>query len=390
VKKLAYVFNAQHVALPHSFPFYVHDAGTILRFLPIGPWLLVPLGLAGLVFAAPAVQRTEYLIWVSFVPLYAAAVAVFFVAERYRLPLLIPLSVGAGAAIDTAMSLVVRRQFRNLTVPIVVFMGLFVLANWRSGLNDGRWEEGLRLAQRLVILGRFDEADQWARRIAPREPRPGATDYGLGAQLLLANQTGRALEHLERAQQADPSGPNVGYALGQALLAAGRAQEAVPHLRRGFEAGIELPKGGYDLAVALQATGDLRGSADVIRRIRPSEHDDVEAWLRLGRLATQVRAPDLAEPFFRQAVQMRPNQASARQQHGLNLLVLGRYHEAARELSEAARLDPQDPDTLSHLAYTELRLGRLADAREHTERALAINPDDPMAKQLMTEFRRIR
>ena len=47
-RKLAFVFSAAHIALPHSYPFYAYDAGTVLRFLFVGPWLLVPLGLIGL------------------------------------------------------------------------------------------------------------------------------------------------------------------------------------------------------------------------------------------------------------------------------------------------------------------------------------------------------
>jgi 4-amino-4-deoxy-L-arabinose transferase-like glycosyltransferase len=80
-KKFAYVFSAQHIALPHSYPFYAYDAGTALRFLAVGPWLLIPLGLVGLVSAAPTRHRAAYLTWAAFVPIYAAAVAVFFVAD---------------------------------------------------------------------------------------------------------------------------------------------------------------------------------------------------------------------------------------------------------------------------------------------------------------------
>jgi tetratricopeptide (TPR) repeat protein len=381
-RKLGYVFSAQHIALPHSYPFYAYDAGTALRFYAIGPWLLVPLGLVGLVFAAPSTRRTDYFVWASFVPGYATAVAVFFVAERYRLPLLVPLCIASGAAIDALVRTVTARRIAALVVPVLIFAPAFTLVNWRHGLSDGRWEEGLRTAQRLVILGRYQEAEDWIPRLEPRAPHPGATQYGVGLQLLAADQYDRALAQLSRAQQLDPGKPAVEYALGQALLRAGQAREAVPHLRRGFDAGIEIPLGGYALALALQTTGDAPGAADVVRRIRPGDSDDPEVWLRVGRLAAEVRAPDAAEKFFRKAVEMRPEQASAHQQLGLNLLVLGRHGEAARELAEAVRLDPRDPDSLSHLAYCELRLRRLPDARAHTAAALAINPADTLARQL--------
>ena len=103
-RKLGYTFSAHHIALPHSYPFYAYDVGTMLRFYVVGPWLLIPLGLVGLVwFAPPAPRRRDYLVWVSFVPGYAVGVAAFFIAERYRLPLLVPLSIGSGAAIDGAL-----------------------------------------------------------------------------------------------------------------------------------------------------------------------------------------------------------------------------------------------------------------------------------------------
>jgi Flp pilus assembly protein TadD len=84
---------------------------------------------------------------------------------------------------------------------------------------------------------------------------------------------------------------------------------------------------------------------------------------------------------------MQPGDAATRQQYGLNLLVLNRFEDAARELGEAARLNPRDVDTLSRLAYAELKLQRLDDARHHAEAALALNPQDPLAQQLVAILR---
>ena len=196
-----------------------------------------------------------------------------------------------------------------------------------------------------------------------------------------------ALAHLERAAQLDPKQPAVAYALGQALVQAGRPQDAIPHLTRGFEGGAPVPLAGYDLAVALEAIGDFPAAARVIARITPGPDDDAEVWLRLGRLASGVKAPEVATRFFEQAVALRPGQASARQQLGLNRLLLGRVEEAARELAEAVRLDPRNPDSLAHLAYCEVKLGRPDEARVHVDLALAAAPDHPLALQLRSILR---
>jgi tetratricopeptide (TPR) repeat protein len=336
-------------------------------------------------------ERPAHKAWAVFVPGYAAGVAAFFVAERYRLPLLVPLCVGAGAGIDFAIRSIEASSSRRLLVPGFAFAALLVFANWPLGLHDGRWEEGLRTAQRLAILGRYDEADDYVRRFEPRGPYPGATHYGAGAQLLVENQPERALPHLMKAQELGGGRPEIAYALGQALLKTGRAREAIPHLRRGFDAGIELPLGGYDLALALLTAGDHAGAVETIKRIGlPQDEADPEAWLRLGRLAARAQAPDVAEGYFQRAVQMRPDQAGARQQLGLNLLVLRRYDDAARELAEAARLDPRDADSLAHLAYCELQLGNTADAARHVDSALIADPRHPLANQLAAAVRQGR
>ena len=387
VRKLGYVFNAQHVALPHSYPFYAYDAHTMLRFYVIGPWLLVPLGLVGLVIATPRLTRADYYVWLAFVPSYAISVAAFFIAERYRLPLLVPLCIGAGAAMDVAWRAVENTAAQHAArprrrVPRDLRPGQLAARTARRPMGRRPPHGGA-----AGVIGRYDEAEQWVQKLEPDAPRRGIVDYTVGVAYLSKNETARAMAHLTKAEQVDPGRPNVEYALGQALLRDDKPQQAVPYLRRGFDGGANVPLPGYDLAVALEKTGDLAAAADVIRRITLPEDTDPEVWLRFGRLASEVKAPDAAEPFFAQAVRMRPDQASARQQYGLNLTVLNRFDEGARELNEAVRLDPKDADSLAYLAYCEVKLGQTDAARAHVRAALAIKPDHPLANQLAAAIR---
>ena len=69
-------------------------------------------------------------------------------------------------------------------------------------------------------------------------------------------------------------------------------------------------------------------------------------------------------------------------QYGLDLLILDRCDAAIPQLAEAARLDPKDPESLAHLAYCEVKLGRLADARAHADAALALDPEHALARQV--------
>jgi tetratricopeptide (TPR) repeat protein len=298
--------------------------------------------------------------------------------------------VGAGAALDLIWRHVEQRRYRALVVPGAILVALFALVNWRHGLHDGRWEEGLRMAERLAHIGRYEESDGWVRRMEPTEPRPGAVRYAVGLQLLAIGQPSRALPYLTEAAGKHPNRAAVEQALGQALLKLERPREALPYLTRGFEARVPTELAGYDLAFALKETGDLTRAAEVVRRMTPSEDDGAEVWLRAGRLAAQVRALDAADRFFQRGAALAPNDAAARQQYGLNLLLLGRFEQAATELTAAIRLDPRDPDSLAHLAYCEFKLGRMTDARAHADAALAIRPDSDLARQVRAALDRNR
>lgn len=316
-RKLFYIFHAQHVALPHSYPFYAYDTPSLLRFFVVGPWLLIPLGLAGLFLVT---RDRDLLIWAAFIPGYAVGVAVFFVAERYRLSLLVALTIPAGAFLDRAWrALTPARDSRWLLRSGLLVVAIAGAVNWPLRfLDDGRWNEGLRLAQRLVITGDYLGADAWVERLERGAPRPGRAHHDVAMQLVVQGQTDRA----------------------------------VPHLRKSLERGFVAPM------------------------------DDVEVWLSAGRSVTRSEGPAAAEPLFRHAATLAPDRAAAHQQYGLNLLLLERFADAARELDEAVRLDATNADSLAHLAYAEIKLNRLDPARQHVAAALNVDPAHGLARQL--------
>jgi tetratricopeptide (TPR) repeat protein len=339
--KLYAVLNTAHVSTPFSYTFYAYDAGTLLKVLVIGPWLIVPLGLIGLL------MRRSHIVWISFVPAYAASVVLFFITERYKLPLFAALAIGSGAGVEALLDRTNKRRVWALAA----FAALFIAANWPLPLDDGRAEERTRMAETLIGNEKFDDAARWARLAldTPRNPFPARTEY----------------------------------ALGRALLGAHRPAEALPHLRDAVEHRVDVPLAGYDLAVALQETGDLASAARALSKVRPPDDSDVVVWLQLGRRAAEINAPDVAEPFLRRAVAVDPRSAAAHQMLAIDLLVLGRCDEAVREFADAIRLQPRNADALAMLAVCEQRLGRTEDAKKHAEAAIAIVPQHPVARDVL-------
>jgi tetratricopeptide (TPR) repeat protein len=343
LRKFAYVFGADTIWLNYSYLFFARDAETLLRVLIVGPWLLVPLGLVGLIVAAPRLLRPQYIVWASFVPLYAIAVAIFFVADRYTLPLLIVLSVGGGAAVDWLWRAAVQRFWKKIAVMSGAAFALFLLIAFAARpvvAMDGVEEERTRMAERLVTLGRYDEAEEWAERASKRSSRPGLVHFRVGQRLLAGGETARAIIHFETAVKVDPGQPEVEFTLGEALINAGRPQDAIEHLRRAINAGLRNDVVGPDLVRALGETGDQSGAIAVLRTLSPLQINDGPRWVELGELGMQLRDATLAGGFFRRAVEARPELASAHFGLAAAAASTGRISEARFETQETLRLEP--------------------------------------------------
>lgn len=395
VRKLAYTLNGAYIPLNYSYPFYAYDERTLLAALAVGPRLLIPLGIAGLIVAAPTRRRFEYWAWVSFVPAFVVAVAAFFVTERYRLPLLIPLCVGSGAAIDWAWATVSRRHRREassvqlrrdrmqLVLAAIGLIGAAALANWRFGLDDGRSEERTRMAEAMVMQDRYDEAEAWTIKAEEHNPQPALLHFRIGRLLIERHKADAAVAHLRRAQQLDPHQPAIEYALGQALVDAGHPDEAVAHLRSALAAGVHVDLAGFDLARALAATGDRAGALQVLQGVRPARADDAESWDVLGQFALKLEAPSLAGGFFSHAVTAAPRASKPRQDLGLALATAGRYDEAIAQFQHAILLDPSDPGAHLNLAVAYAETGRIDDARVHAQEAVRLKPDYDRARAFL-------
>ena len=340
IRKLSLVLSSANIWLNYSYAFFKYDAQTLLRALFVGPWILIPLGLVGLIVAAPKPMRLEYLIWASFVPMYAIAVAMFFVADRYTLPLLVPLCATGGAALDTFARAFSSRRWAPLAIGAAAFVVLLAVVNRPLEIDDGVAEERVRMAERLVTLNRYDEAEQWAERAESVHPRRGLVHFRLGQRLLTRNQSVAAIRHFEKAQSFDPGQPEVEFVLGDTLLDARRPHEAVVHLRRAFDAGFQTDRAGELLVRALGATGDSDGAISVLRNIQPARREDGEGWVSLGDLAMQLRAPDLAERFFLKAIAAQPDLPSAHFGLAAVSATFGRVADARRHLQDTLRLDP--------------------------------------------------
>jgi len=209
-------------------------------------------------------------------------------------------------------------------------------------LDNGLGEERTRMAERLVSLGRYDEAEQWAGLAEKAYPRPGLVHFRVAQRLLMREQPEAAITHLQKALQFDPGQPEVEYLLGATLLDDGHPQDAIPILRHALANGGRADLAGYDLVRALGSVGRRDEAIQLLQGLRPADEGDADRWMAFGEAAMSLRDGALAATFFRHAIEARPELARAHVGLAAASAALGRLQDARTEAQEALKLDASD------------------------------------------------
>lgn len=206
------------------------------------------------------------------------------------------------------------------------------------------------LGQLAESRAEYELALDWYSRV-----EPGAQHWQ-EVQLRMAHLEGR----LDRVAEA------------RARLQDLRARDPGAALRLFLEEGVILTRAGmHEEALALY---------DRVLQVHPDNDDLLYARSlvaeRLGRL-------DIAEADLRSILERNPDDARALNALGYTLADrTDRYQEALAYIERAHAQVPDDPAIIDSLGWVHFRLGNLELAREHLQRAYALQPDAEIAAHL--------
>jgi tetratricopeptide (TPR) repeat protein len=180
------------------------------------------------------------------------------------------------------------------------------------------------------------------------------------------------------------------------LVNAGRLVEAREELQQILKTSGPSNRTRFIEAMILYKEGKFLESMRLLRDLLGPEQRDAGVYKLFGlNLVAAEREAD-AEPFFRAAAQLAPEDSSALYYLGMATLSLKQYDEAERILRDVVRRQPQDvaAHTMLGLAYEQLRKTALAVesyqtaarlAREQGESAL--QPDLYLSRYLLGQSR---
>jgi tetratricopeptide (TPR) repeat protein len=330
-RKALYFWNRTEFANNVSI-YLASELSPIIGWNPIGFWLVAPFGLAGLILLTIKRGIKETALPVGFTAAYFAGGLIFFVSSEYRLPILLPLLLGAGYLLVEIYTQFKARQAESALKLVAVALVFMPFVNYRNTfVSDG-------------ANARMD----W---------------FNIGNTLIKQDRPAEAISRFERSIQIDPYFAEGMHRLAEAYYRTGRRDEAVAIGKR---AGLDKPE-------------------TILNLVQGEALKEAYALLGEGRLTEAMREFNIAgyDSGLAAAETTRISHLNAAR----SSYEAGDLDTALESFLAVANSDSiPDPAIFHNLAFLSWKLGRLDSAITFAERAIKIDSLNAPAGYLLARL----
>jgi tetratricopeptide (TPR) repeat protein len=226
-------------------------------------------------------------------------------------------------------------------------------------------------AQLAVLLGdselRSGKGAEAVAMLTPLEAENAGNpdfEYVMGAALAAAGNRRDGAARLEKVAQAS-NGADAYFLAGSTYLDLNEFEHARKDLEAAQALNPKLPRIDALVGMARDRAGDPTAAEPAFRAALAVDPNDFDANLYLGAELLKRRAVAEAKPYLDKAVALNPSSTMARYEEGMWQSNSGKYEEAAKYLEQAEKDDPNWLQPHVELATVYYRLHRPADgARE--------------------------
>ncbi len=241
----------------------------------------------------------------AFGAVYAVSVIVFFVFDRYRVPLIPVITLFSARFITLAADWLRQRRWRALAasatavaaISIVTFIPTPV-----SALINRHEARCFHIAgMNLVDEGQFEQAIPLLEKSTALAPLENESLYNLGVALQGAHEFRQARDAYEHALLIDPKHGQANYNLALILLKEGEIARAVLLLNRARESGLHTAGVMGALGQALRSQGDFAGAISAYQQAFALDPSDSRIRIGLAECLAWsgecARARDVAKHY---------------------------------------------------------------------------------------------
>jgi tetratricopeptide (TPR) repeat protein len=352
LKKTAMFFNGYEVPQIESWDIMRSKYST-LRLLFVNYWMILSLGLFGMIFSLR--EWRKYFLLYGFVFSYALSIIIFFVTSRYRIQIAPVMCLFAGYALVMVFPRVLRR-LRPAVGALALF--IFILAATRPSLfaipeKDLLWTQQIHEARRLSEVGKYPDA----------------------------------IKEIDKAIELHPEAPE-SYLQRAEIHKGGRNYfKAIEDYSKALKIAPDMSDARYDFAQTLRRVKMYGPAIEEYQKAIELEPFKAEAYNNLGITYTELGNRDKAIEYFRKVIELDDTYTKAYNNLGAALAQKGQFDQAIEVLNQAIRVDPKYPHSYKNLAMVYVQLKRPREAYENLSRYHDLEPRDETALETLAKLR---
>jgi len=432
IKKLYVFWNKFEISNNQDIYFF-RRYSSLIRILPIGFWLIGPLGLVGMVLSVRKWKDT--LLPILFIVSYMFTVVMFFVTARFRLPVIPFLIIFSAFSLVWLREKLSRKEIRKVALFFLLLFPFLILTNSNAyHLSVGDFSQAyFSLGNVYLKAGELDQALKEYDEALKRNPHVPPVHLNKGIVFLRKKEYEKAEKEFRKELEINPIEDKAYNNLSAIYRLRGLYDQAIESAQKAVEIKPYYPEAYMNLALAYQMKGDYQKAKDELRlgmkNVKPffdanlllgeifqeegkldsalteyqkildqsSAQKDIiydleilfskgdpynlenlgtraKAHFNLGTIYVQQGEINLAESHLRTAIALKPDFAEAFANLGTLYDNTRRFSEAVTQLQRAVSLDPQNAIYHYNLGLAYAKNNQLEEAKEEFEQSLKIKP----------------
>jgi tetratricopeptide (TPR) repeat protein len=215
----------------------------------------------------------------------------------------------------------------------------------------------------------------------PLRPDDDATLFQLGDIAAKLQQPQRAIEYYARVPKDSVYRRDAEMQLGLNLAETDKTDDAIKHLKVLVDQDKTDVRSYLALGAVYAQKKDFRNAAETydaaVAAIGTPKQDDWALFYQRGIAYERLKEWDKAEPNFREALKLYPDQPQVLNYLGYSWVDMNRNLEEALDMiRKAVELRPQDGYIVDSLGWAYYKLGRYNEAVTELEKAVKLRPED--------------
>lgn len=307
LRKAGYFWTRWEIPNNQDIYFVVEHYTPIVRWVPIGFWLVGPLGFAGLLYSFTRGRRLVPL-W-GYVLAYWLVAVLFFTNARYREPAVYVLILLGCFAVERLIHALRTRAWRHVGVlaGLVIVGGVLV---WRvpSHMDFRQVQAHQTAATSYLELGDFQQAAQMAQESLRRARAAGLIDHpltyhALGTAQLHLGDYAAAERSLRKTLEIAPTWSEARLRLATTLAREGRFPEAVAQYEQVLAEHPDSAAAHGQLGNVLAGLGQFAAAFEHLHRAVELDAHELAGVVDTIALLQHQQQNDAAQTLTAQALQ---------------------------------------------------------------------------------------